>query len=76
MVRIFWRNANVGNNFDAAVHPLQFSNVPRREPQFGDIVETMPGQRHSGDRVVDQNSASWNRITRWLRAVGQLRDAA
>ena len=26
--------------------------------------------------VVDQTSASWNRITTWLRAVSQLRDAA
>jgi hypothetical protein len=26
--------------------------------------------------LVDQNSASWNRITTWLRAIGQLRDAA
>ena len=27
-------------------------------------------------RLVDQNSASWNRITTWLRAVSRLRDAA
>jgi hypothetical protein len=26
--------------------------------------------------VVDQNSASWNRITTRLRAISQLRDAA
>ena len=26
--------------------------------------------------LVDQNIASWNRITTWLRAISQLRDAA
>ena len=27
-------------------------------------------------RLVDQNSASWNRITGWLRAIDSLRNAA
>ena len=33
-------------------------------------------RRHLAERVVDQNSASWNHVSLWLRQVAGLRQVA
>jgi len=35
-----------------------------------------PRLKPKAEGVVDQTCASWNQLTMWLRAIGQLRDVA
>jgi hypothetical protein len=45
--------------------------VRRRAAGDADVVDG--GTRGGAVRFADQNSASWNRLTSWLRQIDQLR---